>query len=246
MRRAAPAAATAAGAMALSACTAAQTLEERGLCQSCTDVGVFEVVSVDLTGVLPFEGGDHDVALSLPETGLTVRGTLVGNSEGPLEITASPDLDDEPTAVVVEARGTGGQLVYRGSGTQTPAMHQPNGPRCDPADYWLTLHATASGALVPAEPFEPVRDAQGRTSMTLYTTCGVLWFDDPSGATGPWVREAGLLDDGAGGPPLGWSAPFQRGWAAVDGERVVFEDERGHREVFRPTTSTDRFEQCLL
>ncbi|MBF5082671.1 hypothetical protein [Quadrisphaera sp. INWT6] len=242
MRRTATAAATAACALALAGCSAVRDLDDHLGGHSCTDVGVFEVMSVDLTRVLPFEGGDYDVVLALPDVGLTTTTTLTTNSDGPLEVHGDVDLDDEPVAVAVEARGPDGAVVYRGSGTHTPVLVQPNGPRCDPDNHWLTLQATDGGELVPLDPYGRVTDDRGRLAISLYTECGVQWLDDPTGTFGPWVREAGALDDGAGGPPPGWGAPYQRGWAAFTGDRVVFEDELGHREVFRPSTGADRYE----
>jgi len=247
MRRMTTAAATAVGVVVLTGCSSATALVKDAVGgQGCTDVGVFEVMSVDLTRVLPFEGGDYDVTLTLPDFGLTTTGTLSTNSDGPLEVHGDIDLEDEPVAVTVEARGPDGAVVYQGSGTQTPVMVQPNGPRCDPDNYWLTLQATDAGALVPLDPYGRVVDDQGRLAISLHTPCGVRWLDDPTGMTGTWVREAGPLDDGAGGPPQGWGAPYQRGWAAFTEGRVVFEDELGHREVFRPSTATDDFEPCPL
>jgi len=57
--RVAAAAALATGLLALTGCSTIAAAE-RGVSgtESSTDVGVFEVVSVDLTRVLPFEGGD--------------------------------------------------------------------------------------------------------------------------------------------------------------------------------------------
>lgn len=77
--------------------------------------------------------------------------------------------------------------------------------------------ASASGANVHA--------------FALYTHCGigVMTYE------GRWYeRVGGLLDDGQGNPPAGWDNPYQRGTLTASGARLVFQDDAGHREVFRP------------
>lgn len=72
-------------------------------------------------------------------------------------------------------------------------------------------------------------------AFSLYTHCGigVMSYE------GRWYeRVGGLLDDGQGNPPAGWGNPYQRGTLARNGARLVFQDEAGHREVFRPRPAT--------
>ncbi|PWJ47581.1 hypothetical protein SAMN06264364_13612 [Quadrisphaera granulorum] len=47
-----------------------------------------------------------------------------------------------------------------------------------------------------------------------------------------YTRVGGPLVGPDGGAPAGWNRPEQRGWVSKDGDRLRFEDERGHSEVF--------------
>lgn len=230
-------------AASLSGCGLASDVHDAVFGLQCTQVGLDEGVSVDLTAVLPFEG-EYQVTLSMPELQESIPVTLSGNTENGLFIADSVDLDGDAVQVQVEARDATGAVVYRGAGAREPELDQPNGPRCDPDNYWLSLQATKAGDLVPIPRFEPVRDEQGRVSMWVYTSCGVRYLDSPYRDGGSYVRVGGPLDDGVGGPPAGWAVPLQRGWIAAEGEGVVFEDERGHRETFRPWSDSDYYEQC--
>lgn len=230
-------------AIALSGCGLAEKLQAATSGRNCTTVGLDEGVSVDLFSVLPLEG-EYRVSLSLPGTEDSIQETVSGNTEAGLFVWNAVDLDGDPIKVEVEAKDTSGAVAYRGSGTRAPALNQPNGAGCDPENYWLSLKATEAGELVPVPRFEPVLDGHGRASMWVHTVCGVRYLDDVYGGGGSYVRVDGPLDDGAGGPPPGWAVPLQRGWVSTDGDLRVFEDERGHREVFRPWQEGDYYEQC--
>ena len=68
-------------------------------------------------------------------------------------------------------------------------------------------------------------------AFALYTHCGI----DAVLYRGRWyARVGGPLDDGQGNPPPGWGNPYQSGTLTRSGARIVFQDEAGHREVFRP------------
>ena len=82
---------------------------------------------------------------------------------------------------------------------------------------------------LPWPPQSPRLDAAGRESIALYTACGVNRVDL---AEGSYARVGGVLG-GPDGPPTGWNAPYQRGWATRDGDQVVYTDDAGHRETFR-------------
>jgi hypothetical protein len=245
VRPLATAATVSASALLLTGCGLATTVQDAVGGRNCTTIGLAEGVSVDLTGVLPFEGGDYRVTLTSPafEDG-PVTDTVSSTTEGPMVIGRSLDLDDHPVQVGVQAEDPTGAVVFRAATTATPVLDQPNGPRCDPKNYAVNLQATAAGELVPLPLDEPVRDDQGRVSLWLDTRCGVLWLYDPYSEGGAWVRVDGRLDDGAGGPPPGWNTPIQRGWVAQGADRWVFEDELGHREVFRPEADGDEWTPC--
>lgn len=228
---------------AVSGCGLAEDLHALTFGRNCGTVGLDEGVSVDLSSVLSIEG-DYRVSLSLPGIADSIQETVSGNTETGLFVGNSVDLDGDPIKVEVEATDASGVVAYRGATTRAPALDQPNGAGCDPENYWLSLQATEAGDLVPVPRFEPVRDSRGRVSMWIYTLCGVRELTDPYDGGGSYVRAAGPLDDGAGGPPAGWAVPLQRGWVFTDGELHIFEDERGHREVFRPWQEGDIYEQC--
>jgi hypothetical protein len=70
-----------------------------------------------------------------------------------------------------------------------------------------------------------------RTAVSLSTHCGI----DDLEVDGRWYeRVGGRLDDGQGNPPAGWADPTQSGVVAVAGDTLVFSDDSGHRESFRP------------
>ena len=125
-----------------------------------------------------------------------------------------------------------GQQVYVARGTATPQLFQPNGARCDGKNYYLPLLATTAGGLkpLPWPPQGPRLDARGRESIALSTGCG-LDRVELDGDT--YAREGGMLTGPDGGPPPGWNAPYQRGWATRDGDRVLYTDDAGHRETFQ-------------
>lgn len=90
---------------------------------------------------------------------------------------------------------------------------------------------------MPRRDGEVTTDEQGRTSVAIDTACGISQADDGASS---YAREGGVLSDGAGHAPTGWNTPYQRDWAAVDGDTLTFTDERGHREVFRRLPDGDQ------
>ncbi len=222
-------AAAAAGALLLSGCSA---LTPGGGGYFCSAIGAVEGVDVDLSQVLPLEGGDYYAEVSVPSLGASnVRG-FAGNDgydpAGDLEA----DLSGDPVEVHVLVVTERGDVAYETTDTAQPVLFQPNGPRCDGDNFGISLVATPSGELRERGDGEVVTDARGRTTEAVGTSCGVEYLTD---GFGEWRREGGVLDDGAGGPPPGWNVPDQRGWVTrQDDGTLLFEDERGHVERFAP------------
>ena len=152
------------------------------------------------------------------------------------------DLDGEPTLVEVVVRDAGDQVVYTASGSPTPTLFQPNGASCDGENYHLSLLATPAGGLerLPWPPQGVLLEARGRESVVLFTACGIdgVQLDEDV-----YARVGGVLA-GPDGPPPGWNSPYQRGWATVDGDEVVYTDDAGHRETFRRDEALTPPEPC--
>ena len=202
-----------------------------GAVLACTQVGNAEGVSVDLADVLDLEGGDYFAQVSVPAQGTSNITGFAGNDSYYPGGGVAVDLDGGPVTVDVVVRDEAGQQVYTASGTASPQLNQPNGAACDGENYYLFLLATTSGDLVPLPwpPQSPRLDARGRESIALYTACAVNRVDL---AEGSYARVGGVLG-GPDGPPPGWNAPYQRGWATRDGDQVLYTDDAGHRETFR-------------
>lgn len=210
----------------------------------CTQVGNSEGVSVDLTTALPLEGGDYFATVSVPSLGASSTRGFAGNDEYGLAGGTAADLTSAPVEVRVRVVTERGDVAYERSVVVTPQLFQPNGAACDGENYDARLVATASGDLVQLDDdavWREPRDAQGRNSLPISTGCGVLraHLDGVD-----YHRTGGVLDDGAGGPPPGWNAPYQRGWVSVDGDVLTFQDERGHTEEFQRTSERDVLPPC--
>lgn len=201
-----------------------------GLPQACTAIGNAEGVYVDFTTAVPFEGGDYYAEVSVPSAGASHTNGFAGNDEYSMYSGVEVDLDDEPTRIDVRVTTERGEVAYRASTTATPQLFQPNGAGCDGENYNISLRATRDGQLLPRDPDEVVTDELGRISVAIPTGCGVNEVTDGYSS---YARVGGVLSDGAGHAPADWNTPYQRGWAAVDGDTLVFSDERGHREAFR-------------
>ena len=101
----------------------------------------------------------------------------------------------------------------------------------------LVLALTGCGTSTTAEdtPQETSTPPGSSVAFALYTHCGI----DVMLHHGRWYeRVGGRLDDGQGNPPAGWGNPYQRGTLTTAGARLVFQDDAGHREVFRPRPVT--------
>lgn len=221
------AAAVVVGALALSGCSA---LVPGGGGFACTAIGAAEGVTVDLSQVLPLEGGDYYAEVSVPSLGAAdVRG-FAGNDGYYPAGDVEADLSDEPVEVRVRVVTERGDIAYETSDTAQPELFQPNGAGCDGDNHRLWLVAKPSGELAVHEGEDLPTDSRGRTSESVSTECGVEAYSD---GLRVWRRLGGVLDDGSGGPPPGWNAPAQRGWMApLDEDTLRFEDERGHVERF--------------
>ena len=93
----------------------------------------------------------------------------------------------------------------------------------------LGLVCLLAGCSTKDSPSGPATTPQA--VFTLSTHCGV----DDLQLGGEWYeRVGGILDDGNGNPPAGWANPFQEGRIDRVGDKVVFTDSAGHREVFQP------------
>jgi hypothetical protein len=211
-------------------------LGEQGVVQSCTEIGNAEWVSVDLSTALPQEGGDYYATVSVPSAGASSTTGFAGNDSYYPGGGVEADLTDAPTTVVVNVADQDGREVYRASGVGTPALFQPNGPACDGENYALGMVATPDGRLVPRQDDQyVVKDARGRWSSALWTSCGITDLTDDStrsAGTVSYVRVGGPLVGPDGRAPAGWNLPAQRGWVSVVGDGLRFEDERGHSELF--------------
>lgn len=201
-----------------------------GLPQACTAIGSAEGVDVDFTTALPFEGGDYFAEVSVPSTSASRTTGFAGNDEYGLSGSVPADLSGEPTRVDVRVTTERGEVAYEASTTTTPQLFQPNGAGCDGANYRISLRATRDGQLLPRDPDEVTTDDLGRISIAVPTGCGISEATDGYSS---YERVGGVLSDGAGHAPAGWNTPYQRGWAAIDGDTLTFSDERGHRETFR-------------
>jgi len=217
-------------------------LKDFSLGTNCnTAVNTWQGMQVDLTSVLLFEGGPYDVTVSVPAAEATFATQIAGNSLDPLVVLLDVDLDRHPVTVNVEVTSPDG-FTYEAADTVTPLASSPKSRACTGTTYWAGLQAQPDGQLIPLAWGEPARDAQGRVSVVVDSQCGVGAFYLEDGTT--FVRVEGVLDDGAGGPPKGWASPVQRGWVDPSEDMPVFEDERGHREVFRPWLPGDTQITC--
>jgi len=143
--------------------------------------------------------------------------------------------------VEVEVVTERGDRAYQASGVLEPYLFQPNGTQCDGENYRVDVQATSDGQLVALPLGGPATDSQGRISLVIFTDRGVCTISDGYSS---YARVGGALDDGAGGPPLGWNVPVQRGWAAIEGDMLTFEDDAGHQEVFQRVASEDLPRLC--
>lgn len=225
--------------LTLSGCTGptSSPLAVRG----CSDVGAPEGVGVDLTTVLPFEGGDYYATTRLPGLGQEATHGFAGNDEHGLSTSVEADLSGDPVDVEVVVVTERGDVAHRASGRLQPHLYQPNGAECDGENYRVDVQATEDGQLVPLPLGGVAKDSRGRISVVVFTEHGVCSVSD---AYSSYVRVGGPVDDGAGGPPPGWGVPAQRGWAAIDGDVLTFEDELGHREVFQRAAAEDLPQLC--
>ena len=114
-------------------------------------------------------------------------------------------------------------------------MHRRLARSCGGTILVLALTGCGASTTVEETPQETSTPPGPDVAFALYTHCGI----DVVLYRGRWYeRVGGLLDDGQGNPPAGWGNPYQSGTLTRAGARLVFRDEAGHREVFRPRPAT--------
>ncbi len=208
----------------------------------CGEIGSTAGVSVDLSQVLSFEGGDYWAEVSVPSLGATHGMHFAGNDwYFPYGEVDAP-LTADPVEVHVKVTTGRGDTAYEASTVAHPVPITPEGPDCDGTNYRAGFVAVPDRGLRPHVEGTPVTDARGRWSAAVGTEHGVELYEDGEGR---WRRVGGRLDDGACGVPPGWHTNGQRGWMSLQPDgTLLFEDERGHVERFEQAPAGWEPEPC--
>ncbi|UKA64640.1 hypothetical protein [Arthrobacter sp. FW306-04-A] len=102
--------------------------------------------------------------------------------------------------------------------------------------------AMMSGCAAPAAPqsngpASPTTTTAVTVPFSLFTHCGIY----EAQVQGSFFTADQPLDDGHGNPPAGWGNPYQPGTIAVEGQRAVFHDDRGHTVTFHARPGATSF-----
>jgi hypothetical protein len=149
-------------------------------------------------------------------------------TEPPTAIPAPPTPQPEPPTPVIEPTSSAAAPPTASAATKAPAASAAVGaaktvPTAEPLNDWYAL----SSRPFPSGPGAEVGKGY---PFQLYTHCGIE-FD---GFSGRWWRAIKPLNDGQGGPPMGWGDPHETGtMTLVKPDEAMFKGENGVEVRFR-------------